>query len=174
MKLLKRAKMSNQIFRKLIKKIFNKKLIKIYSFITILIIFIPIIIYGENYTTSSQNMGNIKETTTIVNSYTVYALEPLHYSFIRFTIESGEFKIVGSITASTSIYLYLLNSSNFANFSLHNPYKYIVCMFANSAGNLNTTISPGSYYLVFYNPNNSWSEGLEVTSSIVLILLYPN
>ena len=138
-------------------------------FLIIVILFIPIILYGLNYTTASKNDGIIRTNTTLITENTVYSLEPLHYSYVHFFIPKDVWNLEGSIVSSTAVMVYVLNQSSFTNLSQNKSVKSIYEAYANSYASFNVTLIPGSYFLVFYNVNPKWGVGVEITSSITLI-----
>ena len=140
----------------------------LFAFVIIVIIFIPIVIYGENYTTPSTNKGSVNGDTTLIFVNTVYSLEPSHYSYIQFSLTNGGWNLIGSITSSTSVLLYILNQSCFSNFTQGKTFKWTYEAFADSSYAINLTLMSGSYYLVFYNQNTEWGVGVEITSNFIL------
>lgn len=141
---------------------------KVIAFVAIVIIFVSIIIYGLNYTSPSTNKGTINSNTTLIPANTVYSIEPSHYSYIHFSLANGSWNLIGSVTSSTSAFLYILNQSGFSNLTQGKIFKWTYEAFANSGSAVNVTLKSGSYYLVFYNQNIEWGVGVEITSNFIL------
>lgn len=153
-------------FPKIYKFLVRKK--KVIVFFVVVVIFVPIIIYGLNYTSPSTNKGTINSNTTLIFANTVYSLEPSHYTDIHFSLENGTWNLIGSITSSTSVFLYILNQSGFSNLTQGKTFNWVYETFANSGANVNVKLKGGSYFLVFYNQNTVWGVGVEITSNFIL------
>ena len=148
------------------KRLAKKK--RLIGFLIIVVLFIPIIIYGLNYTTPPTNDGIIGENTILITENTVYSLEPLHYTYAHFSIPKGVWNLEGLITSSTSVMVYVLNQSSFTHLTQDKSVTPIYEAYANSCASLNVTLGPGSYFLVFFNVNEKWGVGVEITSSITI------
>lgn len=138
------------------------------AFLALVIIFIDIIMYGLNYTSPPTNKGTINENTSLVPANTVYSIEPLHYTYIHFFLANGSWNLVGSMTSSTYIFIYIVNQSGFSNLTQGRAFKWRYEAFADSGCEVNVTLTSGSYYLVFYNQNTAWGVGVEITSNFIL------
>lgn len=152
----------NLMLKKLTQTIIERN--KSIAFLFIVIVFVPIIIYGQNYTSPSYNEGVIQDNSIIIPENTIYSLEPGHYIYIHVLIPYGIWNLQGAITASTYVFFYIVNNQEFFNLTHDLPYHQIFYAFANSDAIINTNLELGSYYLVFYNQNKEWGVGVEVTS----------
>ena len=142
---------------------------KIIVFFFIIVILVPIVLYGQNYTSTPLCEGVIQDSSVIIPDNTIYSLEPGHYTYIHFLILNGTWNLQGAITASTYVSFYIVNHREFVNLTYDLPYHSIYYAFADSTAIINTTLESGSYYLIFYNQNNAWGVGVEVTSSFYLV-----
>lgn len=159
-------KRSNRAIKKLIPILFERR--KVIAFLFIVIIFVPIVLYGQNYTSQSFSEGVIQDSSVIIPVNTIYSLEPGHYTYVHFLILNGKWDIEGAITSSTYVSFYIVNHRGFLNLTCDLPYHPIYYAFADSFAIINTTLEPGSYYLIFYDRSTVWGVGVEVTSPFYL------
>ncbi len=137
------------------------------TFTSIVIVFIVIVIYGLNYTTPPIDVGTAYPGEIIVSANTLFSIQPSHYTYIHFAI-SKYVHLYGNLTSSTYISVYIMNQTNFENFSHGKRFIFIYYVFADSGGVLNIPLIPGIYYIIFDNKNTQWGVGVQITSPIYL------
>lgn len=142
---------------------------RLFAFSAIILVFILVVLYGANYTSIPVNDGKLSNSSVILSANTVISLEPDHYTYIKFSLLSGLWNLRGSVTSSTYVTIYILNTTQYNNLKDNRAFVPIYSTFADSGASLNTSLVSGNYYLVFYNHNSQWGVGVQATTNLAVI-----
>lgn len=139
---------------------------------TAVIVVLLIIVAGIIISTLGNN-GHPSSTpsptsTTLVQSGTVWQLSASQYEYVPFTLSAGAtmtgtFKVTGG-----SATFYIFTPSEYADFAANGTASsYLYTTAPVTVGSVNTSLQPGTYYLVFASDNSFLAESVSVTTSFL-------
>ncbi len=109
----------------------------------------------------------LQQPQVIMPSGTNFSLSAGQILYYPFSTSFSR-SISGSFTSQQPISIYVTKSSNFSGTNRNFLSSYTYCLENVTSGNLNATIPPGSYDLVFANLWKLQTISVQITSSIII------